>query len=69
MLRRLDACARIEAAAEQLLAQPLMGRIGKAKATREWVVTRSPYISIYRVTPEAVEVLRVMYGAQRWPPE
>ena len=61
--------ARIEVAGEQLLAQPLMGRVGKAAATREWVVTRSPYILIYRVMPEAVEVLRVMHGAQRWPPE
>jgi toxin ParE1/3/4 len=58
----------MESAAKGLLDQPMMGRTGKADGTREFVIARTPYILIYRVNPEVLEVLRVIHGAQRWPP-
>lgn len=31
------------------------------------VLTPLPYIIVYRVLEDAVEVARVLHGAQRWP--
>ena len=39
-----------------------------AANTRELVVAGTPYIVIYRVGRERIDILRVVHGAQRWPP-
>ncbi|HWD60104.1 MAG TPA: type II toxin-antitoxin system RelE/ParE family toxin [Stellaceae bacterium] len=44
---------------------PERGRIGRIAGTRELI--RAPYIIVYRVSTEAVEVLRIYHGAQDWP--
>jgi toxin ParE1/3/4 len=46
---------------------PNQGRPGKAKGTRELVFSPLPYVVVYRVKEEAVEIARVLHGAQRWP--
>lgn len=46
---------------------PKMGRSGRVKGTREWVVARTPYIVAYRIKGDAVQVLRVLHGTQQWP--
>ncbi len=52
----------------QLLAQhPHIGRIGRIKRTREFVVTDTPFIAAYRVRDDRVEVLAVFHGARLWP--
>jgi toxin ParE1/3/4 len=43
------------------------GRPGRVKDTRELVLTPLPFIAIYRVTAEFVEIARVLHGSQRWP--
>jgi toxin ParE1/3/4 len=35
--------------------------------TRELVVGPTPWVVVYRWRGEAVEVLRVLHGRQRWP--
>ena len=40
------------------------GRIGLKSGTRELVFSPLPYIVTYRVTDQAVEVLRIHHGAQ-----
>ena len=57
----------IEAAVRNLVDHPRMGRLGRVKGTRELVVTGTPYVIIYRVEPDAVVLLRLLHGAQRWP--
>jgi len=47
---------------------PERGRVGRKTGTRELILPNSPYVAIYRVENGAVEVLRVLHGAQRWPP-
>lgn len=47
---------------------PQSGRPGRAANTRELVVAGTPYLVVYRVSSDAVFVLRVLHGAQRWPP-
>jgi toxin ParE1/3/4 len=46
---------------------PRQGRLGKTKGTRELVFSPLPYIAVYRVEEEAVEIARVLHGSQRWP--
>jgi plasmid stabilization system protein ParE len=35
--------------------------------TRELVLVPLPFIVVYRVKPEALEIIRVLHGSQRWP--
>ena len=48
---------------------PRLGRVGRVEGTRELPVPSLPFLVVYRVTQEAVEVAGVIHGAQRWPPE
>jgi toxin ParE1/3/4 len=43
------------------------GRTGRITGTRELVFVRLPYIAVYRVKEDAVEILRVYHSAQDWP--
>jgi toxin ParE1/3/4 len=43
---------------------PRSGRMGSAEGTRELVLSRLPYIIVYRATPTAIEVIRIYHGAQ-----
>jgi addiction module RelE/StbE family toxin len=51
---------------ELLDQNPMQGRIGRVKGTRE-LVAHPNYILIYRVVGKTVEVLRVKHSAQKWP--
>ncbi|WP_372022767.1 type II toxin-antitoxin system RelE/ParE family toxin (plasmid) [Tistrella mobilis] len=57
----------IEARVAQLPMHPRLYRVGPVPGTREMLV-RSNYLVIYQETPRAVIVLRVLHGAQQWPP-
>jgi toxin ParE1/3/4 len=46
---------------------PNLGRNGPAEGTREMVFPSLPYIAVYRVKENAVEILRVYHAAQDWP--
>lgn len=48
---------------------PKMGRMGRVAQTRELVLSRTPFILVYRLKKSRIEVLRVLHGAQSWPPE
>ena len=63
----LDMEDRIRACVARLMDMPRSGRIGSEPGTYELVIPRTPYIAIYQVT-DLVEVLRVLHGAQQWPP-
>jgi toxin ParE1/3/4 len=51
-------------AIRSLKSMPNRGRRGAEPGTRELVVTRLPYIVVYRVKDEAVEILRILHAAQ-----
>jgi toxin ParE1/3/4 len=59
--------AAIEAATQQLRRYLEMARPGKVAGTRELVVTGTPYLVVYRLRGETVEILRVLHGKQKWP--
>jgi addiction module RelE/StbE family toxin len=50
-----------------LSAFPKRGRTGRIADTRELIIAALPWIAVYRVRDEAVEVARIYHGAQNWP--
>lgn len=46
---------------------PLRGRVGVVSGTRELFMTPLPYVVVYRVTGQIVEVLRVWHTSQDRP--
>ena len=53
--------------ADSLLSDnPMIGRRGRVNGTRELVMSRTPYIVVYRVNSR-VEILAVIHGAREWP--
>lgn len=55
---------KLYAAIESLRSGPSRGRAGREEGTRELVLHPLPYIVLYRVKEQAVEVLRIYHGAQ-----
>ena len=47
---------------------PSKARSGRLRRTRELVIVGTPYVVIYRVRREHIDVLTVLHGAQKWPP-
>lgn len=65
----VDQLDRIEEQTDMLLQQPKLGRVGRVKGTRELVISRTPFIVIYRLQgAQHVEILRLLHGSQQWPP-
>lgn len=70
-----DNPAAAEAVTERIIRQverlvafsPGLGRPGRISGTRELVVSRTPYIVVYRVAEDEVQVLAVIHQAQDWP--
>ena len=46
---------------------PHRGRVGREEGTRELLFPPLPYIAVYRVKEQTVEVLRIYHGAQARP--
>jgi addiction module RelE/StbE family toxin len=43
---------------------PRRGRFGREPGTRELVFAPHPYIAVYRVSNDVVEIVRIRHGAQ-----
>jgi toxin ParE1/3/4 len=52
---------------EALKQFPEQGRTGRKPGTREFVLSGLPYLAIYRLEGDTIEILRVLHGAQIWP--
>lgn len=46
---------------------PNRGRAGRIENTRELIFTPWPYIAVYEITGDHVQVLRIRHAAQNWP--
>ena len=60
---------KISAIEDQLSHFPQSGRAGRVAGTREWVITGTAFLAIYSTAGDQLTVLRVIHGAQSWPPE
>jgi len=58
---------RIKASAIRLRTFPSSGRTGQVPGTMKLVITSLPHIVVYRLSNEAVEILRVFHTSQDWP--
>lgn len=47
---------------------PRIGRAGRVRGTRELIIARTPFIVIYRIRGDAIEIIHVLHGAQQWTP-
>jgi toxin ParE1/3/4 len=50
-----------------LMEFPDLGRSGRKAGTRELIFSGLPYLDIYRLRKDAIEILRILHGAQVWP--
>ncbi|OIP14872.1 MAG: type II toxin-antitoxin system mRNA interferase toxin, RelE/StbE family [Comamonadaceae bacterium CG_4_9_14_3_um_filter_60_33] len=57
----------IEHQVDMLMQHPQMGRPGRLRGTRELVISRTPFIAIYRVKGRRIEVIRLLHSSQQWP--
>ncbi len=46
---------------------PRRGREGRIPGTRELIFPGLPYIVVYQINDQSIEVLRIYHGAQDWP--
>lgn len=46
---------------------PQRGREGRIKGTRELGFPGLPYIVVYRIRGQIVDIVRIYYAAQDWP--
>jgi toxin ParE1/3/4 len=53
-------------ASQKLAHNPEIGRIGHVDETREWVVDQTPYLIVYRIKNEKIEILRVWHSRRNW---
>jgi toxin ParE1/3/4 len=50
-----------------LSALPNMGRKGRKTGTREIGISHLPFLIIYCVYEDAIDIVRILHGAQQWP--
>jgi addiction module RelE/StbE family toxin len=48
---------------------PTKGRTGRVEGTRELPLPPLPFVVVYRVLKDLVEIANVVHGGQKWPPE
>ncbi len=52
-----------------LAEHPELGRVGRVGGTRELVVTGTPYLLVYRIRGDELQILRVLHGRRQWLPD
>ena len=65
----LTLCELIEKRVGQLTDHAFLGRSGRVAGTRELVVVGTPYIVVYRIKTNQVDILAVLHTSKRWPDE
>ena len=58
---------RVQESVEYLATYPNLGRAGRVRGTRELVVSGTPFVVVYRVRLDIVQVLRILHHARKWP--
>ncbi len=57
----------IFARAEALSTFPQRGRVGRVRGTRELPLSPLPFVIVYRLHEDSLEISNILHGAQRWP--
>ena len=59
--------AHLRDAAGHLGRTPQPGRPGRVSGTRELVLAATPYVVVYRIEGDQVQIVAVIHGGRRWP--
>jgi toxin ParE1/3/4 len=51
---------------EQLSTFPNSGKIGRATDTRELIISKTPYIVVYRIRNERIDILAIQHSSRKW---
>lgn len=46
---------------------PVSGRPGRKPGTRELVISKTPFIAVFRVKGQTIEIMRLLHHSQQWP--
>jgi toxin ParE1/3/4 len=46
---------------------PISGRPGRKPGTRELVISQTPFVVVFRVKQQTIEILRLLHSSQQWP--
>jgi toxin ParE1/3/4 len=65
--RRQPTMRKLYNAVSSLKESPLRGRLGREGGTRELLFAPLPYIAVYRLKEQSIEVLRIYHAAQDRP--
>lgn len=57
---------KILSGVEQVRTFPESGRSGRVEGTRELVVSKTPFIIIFRLKSGAIEILSILHHARKW---
>jgi len=60
---------QIVTSVQQFATFPISGRLGRTPATRELVISNTPFIVACTIEKDRIVILAVYHGAQRWPEE
>lgn len=66
-LAAADIDDEIERQLSLLASQPEMGRSGRVRGTRELVMPGTPFVVVYRLKENRIQILRFLHHAQSWP--
>ena len=58
---------QIVTSVQRLAAFPMSGRPGRVRATRELVISNTPFIAAYAIEKARIVILAIYRGAQHWP--
>lgn len=59
----------IEAAVQNLIAHPKIGRTGRVSNTYELIIPDIPFIVAYRIKAKEIHIVSVFHTARKWPEE
>jgi toxin ParE1/3/4 len=65
--RAAELVREIYDAPSALLTFPYRGRPGKKEGTRELVLSPLPYIVVYQIAGDVIDIARILHGARQWP--
>ncbi len=58
---------QIEYQVDMLMQHPQMGRPGRKKGTRELVISRTPFVVVYRIKGDQIQIIRLLHSSQQYP--
>lgn len=46
---------------------PISGRPGRKPGTRELVISKTPFVAVFRIKGQTIQIMRLLHSSQQWP--